>query len=109
MSEYFEPVEGMDADAFDPAAVVTGCIESGCGSLLLDGGRLPPKFFDLSSGLAGELLHRLSTYRILLAAVVPDPTRYSESFQDFVREANRGRSFRFFRTRDEALQWLEGN
>ena len=109
MSDIFEPVGPAHADLLDPAAVVAGCIESDCRSLLLDVESLPPKFFDLSSGLAGELLHRLSTYGIRLAAVVPDPTRHSESFQDFVREANRGRSFRFSRTRGEALQWLEEN
>lgn len=106
MSEYFEPENDTNGGVFDPTGIVTGCIESGCSSLLLDFAGLPAAFFDLSSGLAGDLLHRLSVYGIRLAAVVPDPSRYSEPFQDFVREANRGQRFRFFPDRDEAVRWL---
>jgi len=32
---------------------------------------------------------------------------HSLRFQEFLREANRGRQFRFFPTREEAIQWLE--
>lgn len=106
MKTYAEP-EPRGADAFDPGAVVTGCIESGARSLLLDQGALPPEFFDLSTGVAGELVHRLTVYGIRMAAVVPDPSAHSRPFQDFLREANQGRQFRFFATREEAVRWLE--
>lgn len=96
-----------DPEQLDPAAVVRGCIESGAQTLLLDAASLTPEFFDLSTGVAGDLVHRLALYRIRMAAVVPDPSIHSAHFQDFVREANRGQRFRFFRTRDEAAQWLE--
>lgn len=92
---------------FDPAAVVASCIESGVHALLVDHGAYPPAFFDLSSGVAGELVHRLSTYGIRMAGVVPDPTVHSAHFQDFAREANRGKLFRFFENREEAIRWLE--
>ena len=104
MAAYYEP---EPAQAFDPVAVVTSCIESGARSLLLDESKLPTEFFDLSSGLAGELLHKLTVYRIPMAGVVPDPSAHSPRFQDFAREANRGRQFRFFSTREEAIGWLE--
>ena len=104
MSAYFEL---RDPSSFDPAAAVAACIESGSRALLLDRDAVPPGFFDLSSGVAGELLHRLSVYGLHMAAVVPDPSRCSQPFQDFVREANRGRQFRFFPTRDDAVRWLE--
>jgi hypothetical protein len=99
--------EWKAGDAFDPRAVATHCIESGTGALLLDAAALPPEFFDLSSGVAGELLHRLSMYGIRLAGVVADPSRHSAAFQDFLSEVNRGRQFRFFSTRAEALAWLD--
>jgi hypothetical protein len=86
---------------------LTQCVENGSRSVLFDRDALPPAFFDLSSGVAGELLHRLSTYGVRMAAVVPNPSRCSRSFQDFVQEANRGSQFRFFPTRPEAIQWLE--
>ena len=102
---FYEPSPG-DADSLDAAAIATRCVESGSGALLLDRSALPPAFFDLSSGFAGELLHRLGLYGIRMAAVVSDPSRCSRSFQDFVREANRGKQFRFFATRGEAIDWL---
>lgn len=89
-----------------PDALATECIEAGAEFLLLDRDALPPAFFDLSSGALGALLHRLDLYRIPLAAVVPDVQNHSAAFQDFVRESNRGRRFRFFPTRPEAMAWL---
>jgi predicted pyridoxine 5'-phosphate oxidase superfamily flavin-nucleotide-binding protein len=102
-ASYFEP--GPLA-SFDPPAVVRGCIENGKRSLLLDVDALPPSFFDLSSGVAGELLHRLGLYGIRLASVVPDPSVHSAPFQSFLLETNRGRQARFFPTRREAVEWL---
>jgi len=105
MADYFEP---DPVGALDPTGILTGCIESGARAVLLDQAGLPPEFFDLSSRVAGDLLHKLSTYQVRLAAVVPDPGVHSGPFQDFAREANRGREFRFFPTRAEAIDWLRG-
>ncbi len=101
---YFEE-DGCEP--FDPNAVFTRCVESGHASLLLDHEALPAEFFDLSSGVAGELLHKLTTYRIRLAGVVPDPGIHSERFQEFMGEANRRDDYRFFSTREEAVAWLD--
>lgn len=92
--------------ALEPEALAAECIEAGAHSLFLDREALPPEFFDLSSGALGALLHRLDLYRIPLAAVVPDVLEHSAAFQDFVRESNRGRRFRFFPTRAAAMEWL---
>jgi hypothetical protein len=105
MSTYHEfelPANG----AFDPHAVFAACIENGADTLLFDAGALPPVFFDLSSGVAGDLLHRLSVYRMRMAAVVPDPSVHSLRFQEFMLEANKGRAYRFFPHRDDAIRWL---
>jgi hypothetical protein len=93
--------------AFDPTDIVRSCGESGADSLLFDESSLPAEFYDLSSGLAGELLHRLSIYHLRMAAVVPDPTIHSAQFQAFTSEANKGDQFRFFSTRQDAINWLE--
>jgi PadR family transcriptional regulator AphA len=102
---FFEPEPTKNA--FDGEDLARRCIESGTGALLLDADALPDEFFDLSSGAAGALLHRLTLYGIRLAGVVEEPTRHSSAFQDFMREANRGRQFRFFGSRAEAVAWLE--
>lgn len=104
MSIYFEV---QTTQAFDPTAVVITAGENGADSLLFAEHSLPPGFFDLSSGLAGELLHRLSIYQMRMAAVVPDLAIHSSHFQAFALEANKGEQFRFFPTRQEAIRWLE--
>jgi uncharacterized protein DUF4180 len=103
ISDFFEP---DPAQASDLIATIGGCLERGSGALLLDRAVLPAEFFDLSTGLAGELVQKLTNYRIRMAAVVPDLSVHSPRFCEFVREANRGGQFRFFATRDEAIGWL---
>lgn len=99
--------EPESATPFQPAALVFGCLESGAQSILLDEHSLPPEFFDLSTGLAGELVQKLVNYHLRLAAVVPDLTIHSSNFQAFARETSHGRTCRFFPTRQQAIDWLE--
>jgi hypothetical protein len=102
VSEYYEAPRGADGSA-DP---VRACIENGARRMLAEHGALPPAFFDLSTGVAGDLVQRLTMYEIRMAAVVPDVSAHSGPFQDFAREANHGRWFRFFPHRGQAVAWL---
>jgi hypothetical protein len=99
--------EAERAQPGGPGAAVICCIEHGSGAILFDHGALSAPFFDLSTGVAGELAQKLHNYGLRMAAVVPDPSVHSARFQDFAREANRGRQIRFFATRREAVAWLE--
>lgn len=108
MSGIFEYHPRVDGE-FDPIAAVTLCIESGAGSLLLDRSSMPAAFFDLSTGVAGALVQRLTNYGIRMAAVVPDRASHSRAFQQFAAEADHGSLFRFFATREQAIRWLEGD
>lgn len=90
-----------------PGAAVIRCLEHGVYAILFDDGALSAAFFDLSTGVAGELAQKLTNYGMRMAAVVPDPSAHSARFQDFAREANRGRQLRFCATREEAVAWLE--
>ena len=103
MPAFFEP---DDTRPTDPVAAVVGCIERGARGLLLDAGALPAAFFDLRTGVAGDVVQKLVNYGIRLAAVVPDLGAQPERFREFAREANEGRQFRFFATRGEAIDWL---
>jgi hypothetical protein len=70
--------------------------------------RLDPDFFQLSTGVAGELLQRFVNYRMKVA-IVGDISRYTEgskSFRDFVRESNRGDQLWFVANRDEIIEHL---
>jgi hypothetical protein len=103
VAAFFEP-EGPRP--VDPLAAIVRCIEQGAGGLLFDGDALPAAFFDLSTGVAGELAQKLVNYGLRMAVVVPDLERHSPHFRDFAREANRGRQLRFLPTRGEAVGWL---
>jgi len=67
---------------------------------------LNPAFFDLKSGLAGEILQKVVNYRRRLG-IVGDVTPYtSKSLQDFIRECNRSGTIVFTETFAEAAKRL---
>lgn len=101
---FFEPDSSRPAD---PVAAVVSCIEQRAQVLLLNGPALSAEFFDLSTGVAGELMQKLTNYGIRMAGVVPDLRAQSPRFREFAREPNAGRQVRFFTTRQEAKAWLE--
>lgn len=98
----FEP-----ADPFSPHAVLAACFEHGHTSILIDRDALPDAFFDLRTGIAGELAQRLTLYGVRMACVVPDLTSQPERFREYARESNAGRQIRFVESRAEAKAWLE--
>ena len=95
------------ADAFSPNAVVATSFEEGVHALLLEREALPETFFDLRTGIAGELAQRVALYGVRVACVVPDLSSRSERFREYARESNLGSQLRFFQTRAEAEAWLE--
>jgi hypothetical protein len=67
---------------------------------------LTPDFFDLRTGLAGELLQKFSNYRVRLA-IVGDFTQYpGKSINDFIAESNRTGQINFVSSVSEALSKL---
>ena len=103
MPDVYEP---GGASPLDPVAAVVACVERGADALLFDAGALPAAFFDLRSGLAGEVAQKLVNYGLRMAAVVPDHPDQPPRFREFAREANGGGRLHFFATRAEALAWL---
>ena len=92
----------------DALELIAFCGECGTDRLLVNAASLPIEFFDLHSGLAGRILLKLSNYRIILAAVIPAGRVGNGRFSEMVIETNRGREFRVFNTRNEAVNWLSG-
>lgn len=80
----------------------------GSGGLILAEGDLAPEFFDLCTGLAGEVMQKFVNYRIPVAVVVPDPAAYGERFVELAREHETHDVVRFVRSEDEARAWLRG-
>lgn len=65
-------------------------------------------FFDLRTGVAGEILQKMTNYWMKIA-IVGDFSGYeSKSLRDFIYESNKGRSVFFAATQREAEQSLRG-
>lgn len=76
------------------------------GGLLLDENDLPADFFDLSTGLLGELFQKFSNYYLKLALVLPLEARFGERIVELVREHQEHPDLRFFSTDADARTWL---
>ncbi len=83
--------------------------EVGASLLLISDGALHPDFFDLSTGLAGEISLKLSTYRVKTAIVIDIESIPSQRFREWAGECNRGREIRFCAKLQVAEDWLMEN
>jgi len=92
-------------DALDLMATLFWGPES-CRKLCLDSACLRAEFFDLKTGVAGEILQKYSNYRVS-AAIVGDFSGYSSvALQDFILESNRGSCIYFSTSWEDALDRL---
>jgi hypothetical protein len=66
------------------SSAVAACF--GSGGLILTETDVSPEFFDLRTGLAGELIQKFINYRIRVAIVLPEPRAYGERFTELARE-----------------------
>ena len=88
--------------------VVEACASARSNDALLHPSNLPPAFFDLSSGIAGEYLQKWRNYRIRVAVLaLPGSFAPSSRFPEMVAEEARKGYFRIFETRQPAIEWLE--
>ncbi len=78
----------------------------GADGLILAEDDLAREFFDLRSGLAGELFQKLMNYKLRAAIVVADSKAYGERFSELVYEHTSHSMIRFVRSEDEARAWL---
>jgi hypothetical protein len=101
------PGSGMVTDENSALGLVSICAEESTDLLLLHQSNLHSDFFDLKTGLAGNVLLKLSNYQIHAAAVVPSEMIGTGHFYEFVLETNRRNDFRVFTSREDAINWLE--
>ncbi len=66
---------------------------------------LSPEFFQLSTGLAGEILQKFTNYHAILAIVGDFSQEQSKPLRDFIYESNKGSHIFFVETEDEAIAW----
>lgn len=90
----------------DALELVGACGEARTSRLLIRAECLNEDFFDLRTGLAGQVLLKFSNYRIVVAAVIAAEIAAQGRFGEFVWETNRGRQFRVFPNPEDARAWL---
>ncbi|MFI6265699.1 DUF4180 domain-containing protein [Micromonospora sp. NPDC051006] len=83
--------------------VIGDALGRGAELVVLPVSRLGDDFFQLRSGVAGEIVQKFVNYRLQLAVVGDIAARLAASpaLSDFVTEANRGRQLWFLATRAE--------
>jgi len=93
-------------DAQEAAELLMNCLYQGADSLIIREENLPAAFFDLKTGLAGDILQKFSTYSGRLA-IIGDFSKYeSKSLRDFMYESNKGRRINFVGSFEEAVKVL---
>lgn len=86
-------VISQDSDGTD---LISICMSEGSDGLIITKELVHPDFFDLKTGLAGEILQKFSTYGYKLIITGHfNRVRMKESLAAFVRESNRLGNIRF--------------
>ena len=72
--------------AADVNVLLESCFSTGARAIVLHAENLPAAFFDLSSGVAGEMLQKLRTYGGYRLAVIEGAVRPSSRFAEMEAE-----------------------
>lgn len=89
-------------DAQDALDILGNCGYQGAEGIIMLEGQFSPDFFDLKTGMAGEVLQKFSTYNMRLAIVGEYAKFTSSSLRDFIYESNKTGRISFVNSADEA-------
>ena len=93
-------------DVQDALDLMANCNYQGSENLIVQKHNISDDFFNLRTGLAGEILQKFSNYRCRLA-IVGDFSGYSgKSLSDFIKESNKTGRILFLSSMDEAIERL---
>jgi len=88
-------------DALD---LMVNCGYQGASKIIMHERNIIPEFFDLKTGIAGEILQKFSNYNLKLA-IVGDFSKYSsKSLRDFFYESNKIGRINFLSSVNEAKE-----
>ena len=80
--------------------------EQDCRLIIIGKDHFNKDFFDLRTGLAGDILQKFSNYKLKLV-ITGDVSEYkSNNFQKFVRECNQGNMIQFLPDTETALSGI---
>jgi len=96
-------VIGQTQDALD---LMANADYLGARKIMIREEHLDPAFFDLKTGIAGEILQKFTNYRVQLA-IIGDFSKFpGKSIRDFIFESNRYGRINFVSSREEAIERL---
>ncbi|WP_054975647.1 DUF4180 domain-containing protein [Paenibacillus sp. A3] len=92
----------------DTLDLIAACIEHDTNLLVVHAETLSDDFFNLRTGLAGEMLQKFVNYRLKTAIIITNELIVKGKFKELLAEANKGNDFRVFGSAGEAEGWLLG-
>jgi hypothetical protein len=88
----------------DAADIVGEMMSAGLEKLILHERNVAPEFWRLETGLAGDVLQKISNCRIRVVFVGDFQKQKSKSLQAFIAESNRGNQVGFTETVESAME-----
>jgi len=86
----------------DAVDLMANCLYQGANRIIIYEKDIIPEFFDLKTGIAGDILQKFSTYGVCLA-IVGDFSKYTaKSLRNFIFESNKYKRINFVKTVEEA-------
>lgn len=102
------PDTDVISDAGDLLDIMADAAYNGSTGLIIHSATLGNDFFDLRTGLAGEILQKFSNYRMRLAIIGDFTDIKSKALRDFIRESNTRKTVNFLGSFQEAIERLDG-
>lgn len=100
----FVSEDGVINTVQDATDLLGNAYHRGAEYIILQEKNLNPAFFDLKTGIAGEVLQKFSNYGIKLAIIGEFDTFNSKALNAFIRECNRGNTIFFVPDFDSAIK-----
>jgi hypothetical protein len=93
---------GSDFRIRQPADILE-LVGAGVGRAILLDSQLDESFFDISTGVAGEVVQKCMNYGLRLAVITSSLDERSDYFRQFAQESSRHGRFVFVTSLDDAL------
>ena len=91
-------------DVHDALDLMANVYEHGARKIIVKEKNITPDFFDLKTGLAGEILQKFINYSVQLA-IIGDFSKFkSKNFQDLIYESNKAGRIMFLQKREMAIE-----
>ncbi|MBE0655460.1 MAG: DUF4180 domain-containing protein [Bacteroidales bacterium] len=88
----------------DTLDLMADCRYQGADGMIIRREHLTEDFFDLRTGIAGDILQKISNYRFRLAIIGDFSNFTSKSLRDFIYESNKHRQVIFVSSLEDAIK-----